>query len=93
MIFVGLLNSKFSICFLTNRHRSSNANKVFCVQIFFRFFRPRKKRGEKVRKNITHLSKSLYCTISFANVRFVSTGHIGKDEPFLLTISFVKELN
>jgi hypothetical protein len=31
--------------------------------------------------------------LSFANVRFVSTKHIGKDEPFLLTISFVKELN
>jgi hypothetical protein len=31
--------------------------------------------------------------LSFANVRFVSTEHIGKDEPFLLQYRFIKELN
>jgi hypothetical protein len=31
--------------------------------------------------------------LSFANVSFVSTKHIGKVEPFLLQYQFVKELN
>jgi hypothetical protein len=31
--------------------------------------------------------------LSFANVCFVSTKHIGKDEPFLLQYRFIKELN
>ncbi len=67
--------------------------RYFACRYFFAFFALTKTWAKKVRKNITHLSKSLYHTISLANVRFVSTGHIGKDEPFLLTISFAKELN
>jgi hypothetical protein len=31
--------------------------------------------------------------LSFANVSFVSTKHIGKDEPFLLQYQFIKELS
>jgi hypothetical protein len=30
--------------------------------------------------------------LSFANVSFFSTKHIGKDEPFLFTVPVVKEL-